>query len=166
MTRPIEIVEVGPRDGLQNEKVLLEVDQKLAFIHRLEAAGARRIETVSFVNPRRVPQMAGAEAISEALPHAAGRSRIGLVLNEKGWDRCVAAGCDEANVVVCATDGFGIRNQGASAAEQTAAMQAIAARRQAQGGPPITMTVSVAFGCPFDGEVSEDQVMRIVRAAT
>ena len=109
--------------------------------------------------------MAGAEEISQALPHAAGRSRIGLVLNEKGWDRCVAAGCDEANVVVCATDGFGIRNQGASAAEQTAAMQAIAARRNAEGGPPITMTVSVAFGCPFDGEVSEDQVIRIVRAA-
>jgi hydroxymethylglutaryl-CoA lyase len=165
MPRRIEIVEVGPRDGLQNEKALLEVDQKLDFIHRLEAAGARRIETVSFVNPKRVPQMAGAEQISEALPHAAGRSRIGLVLNERGWDRCVAAGCDEANVVVCATDGFGIRNQGASAAEQTAAMQAIAARRNAQGGPPITVTISVAFGCPFDGEVSEEQVMRIVRAA-
>ncbi len=165
MSRRIEIVEVGPRDGLQNEKALLEVDQKLAFIKRLEAAGARRIETVSFVNPKRVPQMAGAEEISEALPHADGRSRIGLVLNERGWDRCVAAGCDEANVVVCATDGFGIRNQGASAAEQMAAMQAIAARRNAEGGPPITVTISVAFGCPFDGEVSEDQVMRIVRAA-
>src|SRR6185312_4514990 len=109
MPRRIEIVEVGPRDGLQNEKALLEVDQKLECIGRLEAAGARRIETVSFVNPKRVPQMA--------------------------------------------------------AAEQTAAMQAIAARQKAEGGPPITMTVSVAFGCPFDGEVSEEQVMRIVRAA-
>jgi hydroxymethylglutaryl-CoA lyase len=75
MTRKIQIVEVGPRDGLQNENALLEVDQKLDFIHRLEAAGARRIETVSFVNPKRVPQMAGAEEISEALPHAAGHSR-------------------------------------------------------------------------------------------
>jgi hydroxymethylglutaryl-CoA lyase len=165
MSRHIEIVEVGPRDGLQNEKALLEVGQKLEFIHRLEAAGARRMETVSFVNPKRVPQMAGAEEISAALPHAAGRSRIGLVLNERGWDRCVEAACDEANVVVCATDGFGIRNQGASAAEQTAAMQAIAQRQHAEGGPPITVTISVAFGCPFDGEVSEDQVMRIVRAA-
>ncbi|HZZ31189.1 MAG TPA: hydroxymethylglutaryl-CoA lyase [Phenylobacterium sp.] len=165
MSRSIEIVEVGPRDGLQNEKVLLEVDQKLAFIARLEAAGARRIETVSFVNPKRVPQMAGAEEISAALPRAAGRSRIGLVLNERGWDRCVAAECDEANVVICATDGFGIRNQGASAAEQTAAMQVIAARQKAEGGPPITVTISVAFGCPFDGEVSEEQVIRIVHAA-
>ena len=165
MSRAITIVEVGPRDGLQNEKALLEIDQKLEFISRLEAAGAWRMETVSFVNPKRVPQMAGAEEISAALPKAAGRSRIGLVLNERGWDRCVAAGCDEANVVVCATDGFGIRNQGASAAEQTAAMAAIAARQKAEGGPPITMTVSVAFGCPFDGEVSDDQVLRIVRAA-
>src|ERR1700753_2477166 len=126
MSRRIEIVEVGPRDGLQNEKTLLEIDQKIEFIARLEAAGARRIETVSFVNPKRVPQMAGAEEISAALPHTAGRSRIGLVLNERGWARCLEAKCDEANVVVCATDGFGIRNQGASAAEQTAAMQAIA----------------------------------------
>src|SRR6201996_436485 len=165
MSRRIEIVEVGPRDGLQNEKALLEVDQKLEFIGRLEAAGARRIETVSFVNPKRVPQMAGAEEISEALPRVAGHSRIGLVLNERGWDRCVTAGCDEANVVVCATDGFGIRNQGASAAEQTAAMQAIAARQHAEGGPPITVTISVSFGCPFDGEVSDEQVLRIVRAA-
>src|SRR5579859_5976560 len=78
MTRRIEVVEVGPRDGLQNEKALLEVDQKLEFIHRLETAGARRIETVSFVNPKRVPQMAGAEEISEALPRTSGRSRIGL----------------------------------------------------------------------------------------
>jgi hydroxymethylglutaryl-CoA lyase len=129
MSRRIEIVEVGPRDGLQNEKALLEIDQKLEFIHRLEAAGARRMETVSFVNAKRVPQMAGAEEISEALPHQGGRSRIGLVLNERGWDRCLAARCDEANIVVCATDGFGIRNQGASAAEQTAAMQAILARK-------------------------------------
>jgi hydroxymethylglutaryl-CoA lyase len=109
--------------------------------------------------------MAGAEEISEALPHKDGRSRIGLVLNERGWDRCVAAACDEANVVVCATDGFGIRNQGASAEEQVAAMQAIAARKHAEGGPPITVTISVAFGCPFDGEVSDEQVLRIVRAA-
>jgi hydroxymethylglutaryl-CoA lyase len=165
VSRRIEIVEVGPRDGLQNEKALLEVDQKLDFIHRLEAAGARRMETVSFVNPRRVPQMAGAEEISAALPHAAGRSRIGLVLNERGWDRCVAAACDEANVVVCATDGFGIRNQGAGVEEQVAAMQVIAARQKSEGGPPITVTLSVAFGCPFDGEVSEAQVVRIVRAA-
>ncbi|MBP8246834.1 MAG: hydroxymethylglutaryl-CoA lyase [Phenylobacterium sp.] len=165
MTRFIEIVEVGPRDGLQNEKALLDVDQKLAFIGRLEAAGARRMETVSFVNPKRVPQMAGAEEVMADLPTTAGRSRIGLVLNMKGWERAVAANCDEANVVVCATDGFGIRNQGASTAEQMAALAAIAARRDAEGGPPISATFSVAFGCPFDGEVSQDLVVALAREA-
>jgi hydroxymethylglutaryl-CoA lyase len=164
MSRRIEIVEVGPRDGLQNEAAILDVDQKLKFIRRLEAAGAQRIETVSFVNPRRVPQMAGAEEISAALPHQQGRSRIGLVLNLKGWERCVAAGCDEANVVVCATDGFGVRNQGASVAEQVETLRAIMAVRRKED-PPVTVTVSVAFGCPFDGEVSEDQVLQIVSAA-
>lgn len=165
MGRHIEIIEVGPRDGLQNEKVVLDVGQKIDFINRLEDCGAKRIETVSFVNPKRVPQMAGAEEIAAALPKTAGRSRIGLVLNMRGWERCIETPCDEANVVVCATDGFGIRNQGASADEQTLAMQAIAARQKAEGGPPITVTISVAFGCPFDGEVSEEQVLRIVRAA-
>lgn len=165
MSRHIEIVEVGPRDGLQNEKALLDVDQKLEFIRRLEDAGARRMETVSFVDARRVPQMAGAEEISAALAPEEGRSRIGLVLNERGWDRCVQAGCDEANVVVCATDGFGIRNQGASTDEQLAALRAIVAKRELNGGPPITLTVTVAFGCPFDGEVSDEQMLRVVRVA-
>jgi hydroxymethylglutaryl-CoA lyase len=165
MSRFIEIVEVGPRDGLQNEKALLSVEQKVEFIARLEAAGARRMETVSFVNPKRVPQMAGAEEVSAALPTDPTRSRIGLVLNMRGWDRTVAAGCDEANVVVCATDGFGIRNQGASTAEQVAALGAITAKRAAEGGPPISVTFSVAFGCPFDGEVSDDQVVALAREA-
>ena len=163
MSRRIEIVEVGPRDGLQNEKTLFEIDQKLEMIRRLEAAGARRMEVVSFVNPKRVPQMAGAEEIMAALPKGA-FSRIGLVLNQRGWDRCVEAGCDEANVVVCASDGFGIRNQGASVAEQVDAMAAIVAARRKED-PPITVTISVAFGCPFDGEVPEERVIDIVQAA-
>jgi hydroxymethylglutaryl-CoA lyase len=162
VSRRIEIVEVGPRDGLQNESVLLSSEQKLEFIARLEAAGARRIETVSFVNPRRVPQMAGAEEITAALPRIPGRSRIGLVLNARGFQRCLEAGCDEANVVVCATDGFGIRNQGASVDEQIEALRAIAATAPPEG-PRLTATISVAFGCPFEGEVSDEQVLKIVR---
>jgi len=164
MSRRIEIVEVGPRDGLQNEKTLFEVDQKLDMIRRLEDAGARRMEVVSFVNAKRVPQMAGAEEIMAALPHQDSRSRIGLVLNMRGWDRCLEAKCDEANVVVCATDGFGIRNQGASSAEQVQALADIMAVRK-PGDPPVTMTVSVAFGCPFEGEVPEARVVDIVKAA-
>ncbi len=164
MSRMIEIVEVGPRDGLQNEARPLEVEEKLEFIGRLEACGVRRLEAVSFVNPRRVPQMAGAEEVMAALP-SGGARRIGLVLNRKGWDRARAAGCDEANVVVCASDGFGVRNQGASVTEQLAAMAEIAALRQRDGGPELSLTISVAFGCPFDGEVSESQVAAIAREA-
>ena len=165
MSRFIEIVEVGPRDGLQNEKAILDVGQKLDFIGRLQAAGAKRMEVVSFVNPNRVPQMAGAEEIMAALPAGSGLSRIGLVLNMRGWERAVAAGCDEANVVVCSSDGFGIRNQGANVAEQIEAMHAIAARQASEGGPPISVTFSTAFGCPFDGEVPQERVVSLAREA-
>ncbi len=165
MSQPIQIVEVGPRDGLQNESAILDVEDRVAFIDKLEDCGLKRIEAVSFVNPRRVPQMAGAEEIIMALAPRAGVSRIGLVLNERGWERCVAAGCDEANVVVCASDGFGIRNQGAPVAEQVATMVRIAERRAAEGGPVLSMTISVAFGDPFDGEVSEAQVAAIAAEA-
>jgi hydroxymethylglutaryl-CoA lyase len=165
VSRFIQIVEVGPRDGLQNEKLSLPVEEKVALIRRLEAAGARRIEAVSFVNPNRVPQMAGAEEIMAALPADLVHARIGLVLNMRGWERCVAAQCDEANVVVCATDGFGTRNQGSTTAQQIDALAAIVERQAVEGGPPVTATISVAFGCPFDGEVSQDRVMAIAREA-
>ena len=165
MTKPIQIVEVGPRDGLQNEAVPLSVEERIDFITRLEEAGVKRIEAVSFVNPRRVPQMAGAEEIMIGLKPLPGVSRIGLVLNERGWERCVEAGCDEANLVVCASDSFGIRNQGAPVADQVATMVRIAERQAAEGGPVLSMTISVAFGDPFDGEVSEAQVAAIAAEA-
>lgn len=165
MSRFIEIVEVGPRDGLQNEKTTLTPGQRVEFIRRLEAAGARRTETVSFVNPARVPQMAGAEEVCAALPADAARSRIGLVLNMRGWDRAVSTGCDEANVVVCASDAFGVRNQGATTAEQMATLAAVAGRRAAEGGPRLSVTFSVAFGCPFEGEVDPARVIDLVREA-
>lgn len=169
MSRFIEIVEVGPRDGLQNESAVFSIEDKLAFIARLEDAGVRRIEAVSFVNPKRVPQMAGAEEIMAALPHKPGRSRIGLALNLKGWERALAAGCDEVNAVVSASDGFGLRNQGLPVSEQMQVLHAIAERaRQAGrqgGGPKLSLTISVAFGDPFDGEVPEAQVAAIAREA-
>jgi len=160
----IEIVEVGPRDGLQNESALLSVQQKLEFIARLEAAGVRRVEAVSFVNPKRVPQMAGAEEIMAALPRDPSRSRIGLALNLKGYERAAAAGCDEVNAVVSASDGFGVRNQGLPVTEQMQVMGTIAEQARA-GGPKLSLTISVAFGDPFDGEVPEAQVVAIAREA-
>jgi len=145
MTHAVEIVEVGPRDGLQNEKATLDPVDRAAFVTRLEECGARRIEAVSFVNPARVPQMADAEAVMAALPARHGVSRIGLVLNRRGWSRAVASGCDEVNLVVCASDDFGVRNQGATTQEQIAGVADIIALRAAHGGPPLSLTVAVAF---------------------
>ena len=104
MSRFIQIVEVGPRDGLQNEKTVLEPAVRAEFVQRLEAAGARRIEAVSFVHPKYVPQMAGAEEVMAALPRTEGRSRIGLVLNGKGYDRAIGTAVDEVNVAMSATE--------------------------------------------------------------
>ncbi len=165
--RAIQIVEVGPRDGLQNEKAILEPAVRVELVQRLEAAGARRIEAVSFVHPKYVPQMAGAEEVMAALPLSAGRSRIGLVLNGKGYDRALGTGVDEVNVSVSATDGFGLKNQGLSVVQQGEMLEAIlAGRRNAEGEPGATpslsVTISCVWGCPFDGEVSVDQVGDLV----
>ncbi|MFN6981656.1 MAG: hydroxymethylglutaryl-CoA lyase [Brevundimonas sp.] len=168
MSRFIQIVEVGPRDGLQNEKTVLDPAVRVDLVRRLEAAGARRIEAVSFVHPKYVPQMAGAEAVMAALPHAAGRSRIGLVLNGKGYDRALATGVDEVNVSVAATDGFGLKNQGLSVKDQLAMLGEIVARRHnaeaSDGAPSLSAMISCVWGCPFEGEVSVDQVTDMVGA--
>lgn len=167
MSRPITIVEVGPRDGLQNEKAILDPAVRADLVRRLEAAGARRIEAVSFVHPKYVPQMAGAEEVMAALPHAAGRSRIGLVLNGKGYDRALGTAVDEVNVSLSATDGFGLKNQGLTVDQQVQMLAGIiAGRANAEGAPGATpalsATLSCVWGCPFDGEVSADQVADLV----
>ncbi len=167
MSRPIQIVEVGPRDGLQNEKAILDPAVRAELVLRLEAAGARRIEAVSFVHPRLVPQMAGAEEVMAALPATPGRSRIGLVLNGKGYDRALGTGVDEVNVSLSVTDGFGLKNQGLAVRDQIAMLSDILARRHNSDGadtpvPALSATLSCVWGCPFDGEVSVDQVWAIV----
>ena len=166
MSRPIQIVEVGPRDGLQNEKAILDPAVRAELVLRLEAAGARRIEAVSFVHPKLVPQMAGAEEVMAALPPTEGHSRIGLVLNGKGYDRALGTGVDEVNVSLSVTDGFGLKNQGLATKDQIAMLEAIVAgRRNAAPGDPIpslSVTISCVWGCPFDGEVSVDQVTAMV----
>ena len=167
MSRPITIVEVGPRDGLQNEKAVLEPAVRADLVRRLEAAGARRIEAVSFVHPKYVPQMAGAEEVMAALPHETGRSRIGLVLNGKGYDRALGTAVDEVNVAMSATDGFGLKNQGLSVDQQVQMLADIVAGRangesSSGGTPSLSATLSCVWGCPFDGEVSVDQVADLV----
>ncbi len=167
MSRPITIVEVGPRDGLQNEKAVLEPAVRADLVRRLEAAGARRIEAVSFVHPKYVPQMAGAEEVMAALPHEAGRSRIGLVLNGKGYDRALGTAVDEVNVAMSATDGFGLKNQGMGVDQQVSMLSDImTGRANSKGGPgagpSLSATLSCVWGCPFDGEVSAAQVADLV----
>lgn len=157
------VVEVGPRDGLQNEARVLTPDDRIAFIARCAEAGTRRIEAVSFVNPKRVPQMAGAEEVMAGVPRGDVRYS-GLVLNRRGLDRALDARVDEVNVVVPASDAFGVRNQGATVAEMLDAWDGIAAAA-AEAGVPATMTIAVAFGCPFEGETPPERVAEIARRA-
>ncbi|HPE13985.1 MAG: hydroxymethylglutaryl-CoA lyase [Actinobacteria bacterium] len=157
----IQIVEVGPRDGLQNEATVLDTATKVDFINRCVEAGVQRIEVASFVNPKRVPQMADAEAVLEQLkPDAA--SYIGLVLNERGFERARATAVDEVNLVVMVTDTFSQKNQAMTTAEAIAAVEAIAPRARA-AGLPVSVTLSASFGCPYEGEVD---VSRLVDVAT
>ncbi|MFN3643094.1 MAG: hydroxymethylglutaryl-CoA lyase [Gemmobacter sp.] len=158
----VEIVEVSARDGIQNEKTILPLDTKLDLIARATAAGAGRVEVTSFVNPARVPQMADADALAAALPRGGAR-HIGLALNLRGFARAVAAGLDEVNFVVVASETFNQRNQGVGMAESLAVWGGIAAA--ARGRIAAGITIGAAFGCPFEGEVPLARLMQVVEAA-
>jgi len=158
--RRIEIVEVGPRDGLQNESTVFSTAAKVEFINRIVAAGTRRVEVASFVHPKRVPQMADAEAVLKALPRRDDVYYVGLVLNRRGFDRAAAAGCNEIGMAVVASDTFNQRNQGVTTEESIKAWLEIAAAAHAAGIRP-QVTVSAAFGCPFEGEVAPAKVVEV-----
>jgi hydroxymethylglutaryl-CoA lyase len=162
MRDAIEIVEVGPRDGLQSDAAILSTASKLELIRRLVASGSKRIEVASFVNPKRVPQMADAEAIFAGLPLHSDVSYVGLVLNRKGFDRAVAAGCRDISMVTSATDDFGIRNQGATTAETISVWNEIAAAARI-ANVRTEITISVSFGCPFSGEVDPQRVVDLAQ---
>ena len=158
----IEIVEVGPRDGLQSEPGVVPTATKLQFIERAIANGVRRIEVASFVSPKRVPQMADAEGVLHALPRREGVHYVGLVLNRRGFERAAAAGCNEIGMAVVASDTFSQRNNGVGTEESIAAWLDIAAAAQQAGIRP-QVTVSAAFGCPFEGEVPIARVVEIAK---
>jgi hydroxymethylglutaryl-CoA lyase len=159
----IEIIEVAPRDGLQNQSKTLEIAARIELIERLAAAGARRIEIASFVNPRRVPQMADPEQVIAGLKPLPGVTRIGLVLNRRGLDRALQTPIEEIGVVVVASDTFGVRNQGQTAAESvTMALDAIVHAKQA--GRQAQVTIATAFGCPFEGVVPASKVIEMARS--
>jgi hydroxymethylglutaryl-CoA lyase len=159
---PVEIVEVSPRDGLQAEDVVLSTADKVDLIGRAVAAGVRRIEVCSFV--KRVPQMADAEEVLALLPPSDDVTYIGLVLNERGLERAVAAGMREINAVLVCTDTFGQRNQGVGVDGALGAFEAIATAAHA-AGIRVSATVSVAFGCPYEGEVPVSRVASVVSRA-
>ncbi len=154
----VTVVEVSPRDGLQNERTVLSTEAKVELITRLADAGARRIEAVSFAHPRLVPTMADAEAVMAAVPRRDGVRYAGLVLNRRGLDRALVTGVDEINVVVCVSDTFSRRNQNASTDEALRAAQDVVAEARSRG-LFATATLATAFGCPFEGEVDRDRVV-------
>lgn len=162
MMRSVEIVEVGPRDGLQLEPGVMPTATKIEFIKRLVDAGLRRIEVASFVNPKKVPQMADAEQVLAGLEKRADVHYIGLVLNRRGFDRALAAGCNEIGMAVVASDTFNRRNQGVGTDESVDAWLDIAEAARA-AGLRAQVTVSAAFGCPFEGEVPVERVVDVAR---
>lgn len=161
----VEIVEVGPRDGLQDEAMIVATADKLAFIDAAAAAGVRRIEVASFANPKRVPQMADAEAVIGALADRVDLRPIALVMNVRGVERAIASGVPEINGIVVVTDTFSQHNQGMTTDEAVSAWATVA-RRAAAAGVRRGVTLSAAFGCAYEGRVEPARVVQIaVQAA-
>jgi hydroxymethylglutaryl-CoA lyase len=159
----VEICEVAPRDGLQNEATLVSTHDKLRLIEALVEAGVKRIEATSFVHPGRVPQMADAEAVMAGVPRDRGVRWAGLALNIRGVARAIAAGCDEVAFAFPASEAFCRRNQGHSVAEGLRNWAEAAPIIRAAGRIP-TLTIATAFGCPFEGPVDPASVVRIAAA--
>ena len=161
----IEMIEVGPRDGLQNERTVVSTADKAELVRRAIAFGARRIEVTSFVNPSRVPQLADAEQLVAMLPDRDDVTYIGLVLNRRGAERALATGrIDELGAVCVTSDAFGIRNQGQSSDESLAAAIEIVELAHA-AGRSAQITIATAFGCPFAGEVPMARVIDVAKRA-
>jgi len=158
LANAVEIIEVGPRDGLQDQDVTLPVGDRVALIGKLVEAGLRRIEVASFVNAARVPQMADAEGVIAALPPWKDVTTIGLVLNERGLDRALATAVGEIGVVAVASDSFGLRNQKQTAGESVDMAMSVVRRARA-AGRAVNVTIGVAFGCPFEGEIAPSRVV-------
>jgi hydroxymethylglutaryl-CoA lyase len=165
MSAAVQILEVGPRDGLQNESRMVGTADKIALVEQAIAYGARRIEVASFANPQRVPQMADAEAVIAGLPDDPRVRYTGLCMNVRGIERAIATrsnarGIDEAGCVIVATDRFGIANQGQTVAEGIAANRDMIALAKS-AGLGAQVTIAASFGCPFEGPVPPGRVLDI-----
>ena len=162
--RSIRLIEVAPRDGLQNEDVEVATDDKVELIHRLADAGLAEIEVTSFVHPAKVPAMADADEVARRTADLGRVRRSALVLNVRGAQRAIDAGISEVNAVVCCTDTFGQRNQGTTVAQGLATWHEISLLAEREG-IRASVTLAVAFGCPFEGEVAPNLVAQVARVA-
>jgi (R)-citramalyl-CoA lyase len=161
----VQLVDVGPRDGLQNEEKILPPEIRAELCDRLAAAGLSRVEAASFVNPKRVQQMAGAEEVLAAIDRRPGTSYAGLVLNERGYERAVQAGVDEARYAFPVTETFARRNQNTSVAAATDLAEKLTERARLDG-VRVSITLSAAFGCPFEGRVEPGHVLDIAKSVS
>jgi hydroxymethylglutaryl-CoA lyase/(R)-citramalyl-CoA lyase len=155
MAASVTICDVGPRDGLQNEAATLEPATRAELVNRLAAAGLPKVEAVSFVSADRVPQMAGAEEVVAEIERRNGVAYAGLVLNERGYERFAATGLDELHFTLAATETFNQRNANRSVNASVEELARIDSDR------PVSASISVAFGCPFEGEVDPAAVLRL-----
>jgi isopropylmalate/homocitrate/citramalate synthase len=156
----ITLCDVGPRDGLQNDPKILDPGVRAELVNRLAAAGLPRIEAVSFVNPARVPQMAGAEDVVEAIDRMPGVVYAGLALNDKGYERLRATELDEVHFAFAASEEFNRRNAGASVEDSVQSAERIVSRAHADG-IRVTVTIGTAFGCPFEGAIDPKRVLEV-----
>ena len=156
--QPLILCDVGPRDGLQNAEPILTPEQRAEYVNRLAATGLPRIEAVSFVNPKRVPQMTGAEEVMELIERKPGVAYAGLALNERGYERAIACGVDLVQYVVPLSETFAEKNQGTTVETATQVGIALAGRAKADG-IAYAVTLSVAFGCPYDGKIEASRVL-------
>jgi len=160
MAAAVTICDVGPRDGLQNEEQTLEPSARAELVNRLAAAGLPKVEAVSFVSAERVPQMAGAEEVVAGIDRRDGVAYAGLVLNEKGYERFAATGLDELHFTLAATEAFNRRNANRSIDESVEELARI------RTDSPVSVSISVSFGCPFEGEVDPQKVLRLAERVT
>ena len=158
----ITLCDVGPRDGLQSEKRLFSVAERIELIDRLSVAGVPLIEAVSFVNPKKVPQMAEPEQVMAGIQRRASSRIAGLALNERGADRAIAAGVDELRFAVMASETFNRRNQGTDVWDNVVMFERIASRVK-EAGIRCIGVIGTAFGCPFEGAIAQDRVLEIAR---
>jgi hydroxymethylglutaryl-CoA lyase/(R)-citramalyl-CoA lyase len=161
----VAICEVGPRDGLQNEAEVLSPELRAELANRMARTGVPRVEVASFVDPKRVPQMAGAEEVLAAVSPRGDVIRAALVLNERGYERLRTTSCEEVHVAFCVTESFNQRNQGCSV--QDSLRQALTIIAAAHGdGRRATVTLAASFGCPFEGSVDPARVLRLAEQLT